>query len=131
MPAYKAPLRDMQFVLHELLQTEQLYQQMPKYQENVSLELINQYLEVAADFCENELAPLNYIGDQQGCHLDKGKVTTPDGFKEAYQKYTELGFTSLTADTAYGGQGLPALLRISISEMLCGSNWAWAMDVLD
>ncbi len=74
MPAYKAPLRDMQFVLHELLQTEQLYQQMPKYQENVSLELINQYLEVAADFCENELAPLNYIGDQQGCHLDKGKV---------------------------------------------------------
>ncbi|MFK4050457.1 acyl-CoA dehydrogenase C-terminal domain-containing protein [Acinetobacter venetianus] len=127
MPAYKAPLRDMQFVLHELLQTEQLYQQMPKYQENVSLELINQYLEVAADFCENELAPLNYIGDQQGCHLDKGKVTTPDGFKEAYQKYTELGFTSLTADTAYGGQGLPALLRISISEMLCGSNWAWAM----
>ncbi|MFG0587732.1 acyl-CoA dehydrogenase C-terminal domain-containing protein [Acinetobacter sp. YQ_14] len=127
MPAYKAPLRDMQFVLHELLQTEQLYQQMPKYQENVSLELINQYLEVAADFCENELAPLNHIGDQQGCHLDKGKVTTPDGFKEAYQKYTELGFTSLTADTAYGGQGLPALLRISISEMLCGSNWAWAM----
>ncbi|KXO76995.1 acyl-CoA dehydrogenase [Acinetobacter venetianus] len=127
MPAYKAPLRDMQFVLHELLQTEQLYQQMPKYQENVSLELINQYLEVAADFCENELAPLNHIGDQQGCHLDKGKVTTPDGFKEAYQKYTELGFTSLTADTAYGGQGLPTLLRISISEMLCGSNWAWAM----
>lgn len=127
MPAYKAPLRDMQFVLHELLQTEQLYQQMPKYQENVSLELINQYLEVAADFCENELAPLNHIGDQQGCHLDKGKVTTPDGFKEAYQKYTELGFTSLTADTAYGGQGLPALLRISISEMFCGSNWAWAM----
>lgn len=127
MPAYKAPMRDMQFVLHELLQTEQLYQQMPKYQENVSLELINQYLEVAADFCENELAPLNHIGDQQGCHLDKGKVTTPDGFKEAYQKYTELGFTSLTADTAYGGQGLPTLLRISISEMLCGSNWAWAM----
>lgn len=127
MPAYKAPLRDMQFVLHELLQTEQLYQQMPKYQENVSLELINQYLEVAADFCENELAPLNHNGDQQGCHLDKGKVTTPDGFKEAYQKYTELGFTSLTADTAYGGQGLPTLLRISISEMLCGSNWAWAM----
>lgn len=127
MPAYKAPLRDMQFVLHELLQTEQLYQQMPKYQENVSLELINQYLEVAADFCENEIAPLNHIGDQQGCHFDKGKVTTPDGFKEAYQKYTELGFTSLTADTAYGGQGLPTLLRISISEMLCGSNWAWAM----
>lgn len=127
MPAYKAPMRDMQFVLHELLQTEQLYQQMPKYQENVSLELINQYLEVAADFCENELAPLNHIGDQQGCHLDKGKVTTPDGFKEAYQKYTELGFTSLTADTAHGGQGLPTLLRISISEMLCGSNWAWAM----
>lgn len=127
MPLYKAPLRDMQFVLHEMLQTEQNYQGLSKYQESVNRELIDQYLEAAADFCENELAPINQNGDQEGCHLNQGVVTTPKGFKEAYQKYAELGFTSLTADSEYGGQGLPTLLRIAISEMLCGSNWAWAM----
>ncbi|MCE7532017.1 acyl-CoA dehydrogenase C-terminal domain-containing protein [Acinetobacter nosocomialis] len=127
MPLYKAPLRDMQFVLHEMLQTEQNYQGLSKYQESVNRELIDQYLEAAADFCENELAPINHNGDQEGCYLNQGVVTTPKGFKEAYQKYAELGFTSLTADPEYGGQGLPTLLRIAISEMLCGSNWAWAM----
>ncbi|MCU4528583.1 acyl-CoA dehydrogenase C-terminal domain-containing protein [Acinetobacter sp. P1(2023)] len=127
MPLYKAPLRDMQFVLHEMLQTEQNYQGLSKYQESVNRELIDQYLEAAADFCENELAPINQNGDQEGCHLNQGVVTTPKGFKEAYQKYADLGFTSLTADPEYGGQGLPTLLRIAISEMLCGSNWAWAM----
>lgn len=127
MPLYKAPLRDMQFVLHEMLHTEQNYQGLSKYQESVNRELIDQYLEAAADFCENELAPINQNGDQEGCHLNQGIVTTPKGFKEAYQKYAELGFTSLTADPEYGGQGLPTLLRIAISEMLCGSNWAWAM----
>ncbi|MDV7512506.1 acyl-CoA dehydrogenase C-terminal domain-containing protein [Acinetobacter baumannii] len=127
MPLYKAPLRDMQFVLHEMLQTEQNYQGLSKYQESVNRELIDQYLEAAADFCEHELAPINQNGDQEGCHLNQGLVTTPKGFKEAYQKYAELGFTSLTADPEYGGQGLPTLLRIAISEMLCGSNWAWAM----
>ncbi|KQG48869.1 acyl-CoA dehydrogenase [Acinetobacter pittii] len=127
MPLYKAPLRDMQFVLHEMLQTEQNYQGLSNYQESVNRELIDQYLEAAADFCENELAPINPNGDQEGCHLNQGVVTTPKGFKEAYQKYAELGFTSLTADPEYGGQGLPTLLRIAISEMLCGSNWAWAM----
>lgn len=127
MPLYKAPLRDMQFVLHEMLQTEENYQRLSKYQESVNRELIDQYLKAAADFCENELAPINQNGDQEGCHLNQGVVTTPKGFKEAYQKYAELGFTSLTADPEYGGQGLPTLLRIAISEMLCGSNWAWAM----
>lgn len=127
MPLYKAPLHDMQFVLHEMLQTEENYQRLSKYQESVNRELIDQYLEAAADFCENELAPINQNGDQEGCHLNQGVVTTPKGFKEAYQKYAELGFTSLTADPEYGGQGLPTLLRIAISEMLCGSNWAWAM----
>ncbi|WP_109441342.1 acyl-CoA dehydrogenase C-terminal domain-containing protein [Acinetobacter haemolyticus] len=127
MPLYKAPLRDMQFVLHELLQTEKTYQSLPDYQETISRELIDQYLEAAADFCENELSPINHSGDQEGCHLNQGVVTTPAGFKEAYHKYAELGFTSLTAAPEYGGQGLPTLLRIVISEMLCSSNWAWAM----
>lgn len=127
MPLYKAPLRDMQFVLYEFLNIEQRYQQFPEYADQMNMDVVNQYLEVAADFCENEIAPLNQNGDQEGCHFEQGKVTTPRGFKEAHQKYAELGFTSLTADPKYGGQGMPTLLRIAISEMLCGSNWSWAM----
>ncbi|MDR0235716.1 acyl-CoA dehydrogenase C-terminal domain-containing protein [Acinetobacter sp.] len=127
MPLYKAPLRDMQFVLHDMLNVEENYQLFYNDQNELSRELINQYLQAGADFCENELAPINQNGDQQGCQFDHGKVTTPKGFKQAYQKYTALGFTSLTADPEYGGQGLPTLLRIAISEMLCGANWAWAM----
>lgn len=127
MPVYKAPQRDMQFVLHEMLEVEENYQQFPKYADQFNRDLINQYLEAAADFCENEIAPINQSGDHEGCHLDQGVVKTPKGFKEAYQKYVELGFTSLTADPVYGGQGMPTLLRIAISEMLCASNWSWAM----
>ena len=66
------------------------------------MDIMEQYLEVAADFCQNELLPINATGDQQGCRLQDGVVTTPDGFKAAYDKYVELGFTSLTGDEKYG-----------------------------
>lgn len=124
---YIAPLRDMKFVLHEMLNLEQHYQQYEYFKEKVSTELINQYLEVAADFCQNELLPLNAVGDQQGCVLKNGNVKTPDGFKAAYDKYTELGFTSLTAHENYGGQGLPHILRFAISEMTTATNWSWGL----
>lgn len=127
MPQYKAPLRDMHFVLHELLNIEQHYAKLPAYADLVSRELVDQYLETAADFCENELAPLNQVGDREGCKWQDGVVTTPTGFKEAYQKYIELGFPSLAADEAYGGQGLPNSLNTIISEMVGTSNWSWGM----
>jgi len=127
MPQYKAPLRDMQFVLHELLNAEEHYAKLPDFQGNVSRELVDQYLEAAADFCENELSPLNQVGDREGCTWNDGVVTTPTGFKEAYQKYIELGFPSLSAEEQYGGQGLPNSLGIAISEMVGSSNWAWGM----
>ncbi|MBJ9986643.1 acyl-CoA dehydrogenase C-terminal domain-containing protein [Acinetobacter sp. S40] len=127
MPAYKAPIRDIQFVMHEVFDAEQNYQGFPEYADQLTRDVLDQYLEATADFCENELAPLNQSGDQEGCHLNQGVVTTPKGFKQAHQKYAELGFTSLTADSAYGGQGLPTSLRIALSEMLYGSNWAWSM----
>ena len=98
MPQYKAPLRDMQFVLHELLNAEEHYSKLPAFQETVSRELVDQYLEAAADFCENELSPINQSGDREGCTWNDGVVTTPTGFKEAYQKYIELGFPSLSAE---------------------------------
>ncbi|WP_151982200.1 acyl-CoA dehydrogenase C-terminal domain-containing protein [Acinetobacter guerrae] len=127
MPAYKAPIRDIQFVMHEMFDAEKNYQNFPEYADQLTRDVLDQYLEATADFCENELAPLNQSGDQEGCHLDQGVVTTPQGFKAAHQKYAELGFTSLTADSAYGGQGLPTSLRIALSEMLYEANWAWSM----
>lgn len=90
MPQYKAPLRDMQFVLHELLNAEEHYAKLPDFQGNVSRELVDQYLEAAADFCENELSPLNQVGDREGCTWNDGVVTTPTGFKEAYQNTSNL-----------------------------------------
>ena len=77
MPQYKAPLRDMQFVLHELLNAEQHYANLPAFSDTVSRELVDQYLEAAADFCENELSPLNQVGDREGCTWNDGVVTTP------------------------------------------------------
>jgi len=127
MPQYKAPLRDMQFVLHELLNAEEHYAKLPDFQGNVSRELVDQYLEAAADFCENELSPLNQVGDREGCTWNDGVVTTPTGFKEAYQKYIELGFPSLSAEEQYGGQALPNSLGIAISEMVGTANWSWGM----
>lgn len=127
MPQYKAPLRDMQFVLHELLNAEEHYAKLPAFSGNVSRELVDQYLEAAADFCENELSPLNQVGDREGCTWNDGVVTTPTGFKEAYQKYIELGFPSLSAEEQYGGQGLPVSLGNVISEMVGTANWAWGM----
>ncbi len=127
MPQYKAPLRDMQFVLHEVLNDEEHYAKLPAFAETVSRELVDQYLETAADFCENELSPINQVGDREGCKWDDGVVTTPTGFKEAYQKYVELGFPSLSSEEQYGGQGLPNSLGITISEMVGTSNWAWGM----
>ena len=72
MPQYKAPLRDMQFVLHELLNAEAHYAKLPAFQGTVSRELVDQYLEAAADFCENELSPINQSGDREGCTWNDG-----------------------------------------------------------
>ena len=127
MPQYKAPLRDMQFVLHELLNAEEHYSKLPAFQETVSRELVDQYLEAGADFCENELSPLNQVGDREGCTWNDGVVTTPTGFKAAYDKYVELGFPSLSVPEEHGGQGLPGSLATAISEMVGAANWAWGM----
>lgn len=127
MPNYLAPKRDMNFVLNEVLQIEKAYAPYAYFTDKVSADLFNQYLDVAADFCQNELQPLNRIGDEQGCTLKEGVVTTPDGFKAAYQQFVALGFPTLTAREEFGGQGLPNLLRTSIQEMITACNWAWGM----
>nr|WP_298682602.1 acyl-CoA dehydrogenase C-terminal domain-containing protein [uncultured Dongia sp.] len=126
MPAYKAPLRDIQFVLTELLQLENLPQQIPDFVE-ATPDLVAAVLEEAAKFCENELQPLNHEGDEEGCHYDKGVVTTPKGFRQAYTKFIEGGWTSLPCDPAYGGQGLPKLVNFAVEEMICSANLSFGM----
>ena len=123
---YKAPLRDMKFVMHELLNSTAHYQTIDAFA-HIEADIVDSYLEAAASFAENELSPLNMSGDAEGCTFNNGEVTTPKGFKEAYKQYCELGFTSLTADEEFGGQGMPMSLNSSISEFVGTANWSFGM----
>ncbi|TFW30805.1 acyl-CoA dehydrogenase C-terminal domain-containing protein [Massilia horti] len=128
MGQYVAPLRDMQFVLHEFLKVTDEFKNLPRYQE-IDADIINQVLEEGAKFTQEVLFPLNHSGDREGCHYDveTKTVTTPKGFKEAYKQYVEGGWAALACDPEYGGQGLPVSLNNSFYEMLNSSNQAWSM----
>ena len=126
MPEYKAPLRDIQFVINEVLESEKLHQTLPGYEEATE-ELMDAIVEEGAKFAENVLAPLNQSGDEEGCRWDDGVVTTPAGFPDAYQQYVENGWPALSASVESGGQGMPNLLSIVLSELTGSANWSWAM----
>ncbi len=126
MTSYSAPLRDIRFVLHDMLDIESHYASIPAFAE-VSADVADSVIEAAARFAENDLAPLNRIGDEEGCQFNDGVVTTPPGFKDAYAKFLELGFGALSAPVEYGGQGLPPSLGIVVGEMNGTANWSWGM----
>ena len=128
MAHYTPPLRDMQFVLHEVLGVVDEFKQLPAHAE-VDADTINAVLEEAGKFASEVLAPLNAIGDAEGCTLDREThaVRTPAGFKEAYAKFVEGGWPSLSADPAFGGQGLPHVVNQAFFEMLNSANQAWTM----
>jgi len=126
MADYKAPLRDIQFAMNELLEFPGHYAALPNGEE-ASPEVVSAIIEEAAKFCENVLAPLNRVGDEEGCQWNDGEVTTPAGFKEAYQQYVESGWPSMTHSAEHGGQGLPSSLGTVISEMVGEANWSWGM----
>ena len=126
MPQYKAPLRDIRFVMNELLESEALYQRLSGYEE-ATQELMDAIVEEGAKFAENVLSPLNEPGDDEGCTWKDGVVTTPKGFPEAYQQFVANGWPALAADTAYGGQGMPDLLGIIANELAGTANWSWLM----
>ncbi|MEY4267776.1 MAG: hypothetical protein RIS90_2311 [Pseudomonadota bacterium] len=128
MPAYTPPLRDMQFVMHELLKVTDAFQAMPRHAE-VDVDTINAVLEEGGKFAAEVLFPLNVSGDSEGCSLDpvSHAVTTPKGFKEAYASYVAGGWPALSCDTAFGGQGLPLVVNQMFYEMLNSANQAWTM----
>lgn len=126
MAQYKAPLRDIQFVRDELLEMGDYFASTEQWKD-VSGDLVSAIMDECAKFCENVLAPLNSVGDSEGCVLENGEVRTPAGFKEAYKQFVEGGWCSLEGPAEYGGQGLPKSLAISVTEMIGSSNWAWGM----
>jgi alkylation response protein AidB-like acyl-CoA dehydrogenase len=127
MATYTPPLRDMQFVIHEVLKAEETFKKLPAHGE-VDTDTMNAIMEEAGKFAAGVVLPLNRVGDTEGCtrHED-GSVTTPKGFKEAYQLYCESGWAALACDPEYDGQGLPQLLNTVLYEMLNSANQAWTM----
>ena len=128
MPVYNPPLRDMQFVMHEVLNVSAEFQAMPQHAE-MDADTINAVLEEAGKFASQVIFPLNISGDSEGCTLDKTthEVKTPAGFKEAYKTYTDGGWSALSCDPEYGGQGLPLVVNQCLYEMMNSANQAWTM----
>jgi len=127
MTNYTAPVTDLRFALHDVLKAEPLFAAMGL--EEASADVIDAVLEEAGRFSSTVLAPLNAVGDQSGCTLDKatGEVTTAPGFKEAYAQFVEGGWTGLTASPDFGGQGMPGTLGMALSEMVSSANLAWSL----
>lgn len=124
MPIYKAPTKDMDFILHDLLKVSE--QQIPGYDE-MERDFTSAVLEEAGKITSEVLAPLNAVGDQEGCRLENGVVYTPTGFKAAFDQVREGGWTGLDCDPEYGGQGMPYVLGAAVGEMFSGSNQAFTM----
>ena len=126
MASYHPPVRDIQFVLHELLGAEATFTSLPGFEE-ATADVIDAVLEEGGRICESVVFPTNRTGDEQGARWHDGAVTTPDGFKEAYAQLRDGGWFSLGLDPEYGGQGLPHTLNVFFEEMLQSANMAFSL----
>jgi len=124
MPSYTAPVKDLQFVLHDLLKVSQ--SDIPGYSE-LEADFTAAVLEEAGKLTSEVLAPLNAVGDVEGCKLENGIVRTPTGFKAAFDQVREGGWTGLDMPEQYGGQGMPYVMGTAIGEMFSASNQAFTM----
>jgi 3-(methylsulfanyl)propanoyl-CoA dehydrogenase len=126
MARYAAPLADLRFALYDVLDAEALFKRLPGYEE-ATRDVVDAVLDEAAKFTEQVLAPLNQVGDQEGCRFDAAtaSVTTPAGFSAAYEQYVDNGWAGLTAPARYGGQEMPQMLGAAVKEMLDSANLAW------
>lgn len=125
MSSYTAPLSDLRFALHDVLKVEPLFARLGFT--DATADVVDAVLEEAGRFSATVLAPLNSVGDEIGCVLDQatGEVTTPPGFKQAYDQFVDGGWTGLTASPELGGQGLPHTLGVPLNEMINAANLAW------
>jgi len=126
MPTYKAPLNDINFLLNEVFDYPSHYKGLSNGGD-ADPETVSAILEECARYCEEVVAPLNQSGDEEGCSLEDGVVTTPKGFKEAYQQFVDGGWMGLSHPVEYGGQGLPMSLGLIKTEMLGTANWSFNM----
>jgi 3-(methylsulfanyl)propanoyl-CoA dehydrogenase len=124
MPIYTAPTKDLQYVLHDVLNISAA--DIPGF-EDLDRDFTDAILGAAGKISAEVLAPLNAVGDQQGCRLENGIVTTPDGFKDAFGQMRENGWPSLDCDPEYGGQGMPYVIATAVGEMFSASNQAFTM----
>ncbi len=125
MSSYKAPLDDLRFALFDVLDIERLFARLGF--EDANRELVDAVMDEAARFTETILAPLNAIGDEIGCTYDKasGDVTTPPGFKQAFDQFVESGWIGLTNAPEHGGQGMPSVIGGVLTELVDAANLAW------
>lgn len=126
MVVYKAPLKDIRFILYELLDYEQTVATLPGYEE-ATRDVVDAVLAEAARFCENELLPLNGPGDLEGCIFESGVVRTPRGFREAYRAFVGGGWTGLSCAPERGGQGLPKVLQFILQELISSTNLSFGL----
>ena len=123
--AYKAPVRDLTFFLNEVLEIDR-YSNQRGFAE-VNSELVSQILEEGGKFAEEVIAPLNKVGDVEGCKWDNGKVTGPTGWKEAYQQMVEAGWSGLSSHVEHGGQGMPAIVGMAFGQFTAAASPAFSM----
>ncbi|MDK9558313.1 acyl-CoA dehydrogenase C-terminal domain-containing protein [Marinobacter sp. M216] len=126
MPVYKAPLRDMKFLLNEVFDYPGHYEALASGG-NATPDIVDAILTECGRFCEEVLSPLYQSGDDEGCKLEDGIVTTPRGYKEAYVQYAMGGWQGLSAPEEFGGQGLPASMGLLKQEMMGTANWSFSM----
>ena len=122
MAEYKAPLRDMSFVLNEVFDAPSLWARLPALSERVDPETADAILEEAGKLSSKVLDPLNRTGDEEGCHWDNGVVTTPKGFPEAYQTFMEGGWCGIGGNPEFGGMGMPKMMPVRL--------WRWTATAL-
>ena len=127
MSDYKAPLRDMRFVLNEVFQVSRLWARLPGLAEVIDEETAAAILEEAGKISGEVIAPLNRATDEQGCTWSKGSVTAPDGFAQAYQAFAEGGWVGVGGDPQYGGMGMPKAISAQVEEMVNAASLSFGL----
>jgi alkylation response protein AidB-like acyl-CoA dehydrogenase len=128
MPQFKAPIADIQFLLKDWLAIDQHYLNIGA--EGIDAELINEIIAQGAKFAEEAVAPLNREGDEEGCRLVNGSVTTPTGFAQAYKQYIANGWNAMLGNPDFDGQDLPYTAAIPVHEMLNAANLSWRLTTM-